>query len=152
VYVETGAPLPLSVCCRMADTEPCVDHAQHAEPATSSTPLPTVTDGHRQPYDLNSSMIRFSRAAVVVVCCYFVPPREGCEVLRSSCLYVCLSRPQLSRSLQNISLSLDAGFCRYERTDKYVHTNTKNKQENLLVHGSQHKLHKLLNPHWLKVL
>jgi len=29
------------------------------QPATRSTPLPTVADGHRQPYDLYSSIIPY---------------------------------------------------------------------------------------------
>jgi len=43
MHVHVRAPLLLSVCCWLADTEACVDHAQHA-----------ASHGHRHPYDLNS--------------------------------------------------------------------------------------------------
>ena len=46
--------------CKHAQLYRSASAAGGPQPATRSTPLPTVTDGHRQPYDLNSSMITAS--------------------------------------------------------------------------------------------
>jgi len=35
------------------------------QPPSSSTPLPTVADGHQQPYDLYSSMITLTSAVIM---------------------------------------------------------------------------------------